>query len=27
MEAVFDAIRGLMTPPVPRKKPIGFPKG
>lgn len=23
-KAVFDAIRQLMEPPVPRKKPIGF---
>jgi len=26
-KAVFDAIRQLMTPPVPKKKPIGFRKG
>lgn len=26
-KAVFDAIRQLMTPPVPKKKPIGFHKG
>lgn len=26
-KAVFDAIRQLMTPPVPKKKPIGFNKG
>lgn len=23
-EVVFDAIRQLITPPVPKKKPIGF---
>jgi hypothetical protein len=26
-KAVFDAIRQLMAPPVPKKKPIGFRKG
>ena len=26
-KAVFDAIRQLMVPPVPKKKPIGFRKG
>jgi len=26
-KAVFDAIRQLMEPPVPKKKPIGFHKG
>jgi len=26
-KAVFDAIRQLMAPPVPKKKPIGFCKG
>ena len=26
-KAVFDAIRQLMAPPVPKKKPIGFHKG
>jgi len=26
-KAVFDAIRQLMEPPVPAKKPIGFRKG
>jgi len=25
--AVFDAIRQLMAPPVPKKRPIGFHKG
>ena len=25
--AVFDAIRQLMVPPVPKKRPIGFRKG
>ena len=25
--AVFDAIRDLMAPPTPRKKPIGFRRG
>jgi hypothetical protein len=24
MRQVFDAIRGLMTPPDPPKRPIGF---
>ena len=26
-KAIFDAIRQLMVPPVPKKKPIGFRKG
>lgn len=26
-KAVFDAIRQLMAPPAPKKKPIGFRKG
>jgi hypothetical protein len=26
-KAVFDAIRQLMAPPLPKKKPIGFRKG
>jgi len=26
-KAVFDAIRQLMAPPVPKKRPIGFHKG
>ena len=26
-KAVFDAIRQLMAPPVPKKKPIGFHQG
>ena len=26
-KAVFDAIRQLMEPPIPKKKPIGFRKG
>ena len=24
IKVIFDAIRGLMTPPEPRKKKIGF---
>jgi hypothetical protein len=26
-KVVFDAIRQLMTPPAPKRRPIGFPMG